>query len=135
MEVMCLEHAEAMTGNYYMKDIRVTGRITPHTGKSHLISARVQGALRGYYGGFTAEGVGIFCNNNDMKTLASCPFEWEYDREYIVELTAQGDMLTLSVDNKQMLQLKDATHTYGMAGYAMYELGRSSFGNLSIEEL
>jgi hypothetical protein len=135
MEVMCLEHAEAMTGNYYMKDARVTGKITPHTGKSHLISTRVQGALRGYYAGFTNDGVGLFCNNNGLKKLAACPFDWEYDKEYIVEIIAQGDLLTFSVDNKQLLQLKDNTHAYGMAGYAMYELGRSGFGNLSIEEL
>lgn len=135
MEAMCLEHAEAMTGNYYMADVTVTGRITPHTGKSHLVSARVQGALRGYYGGFTADGVAIFCNNNGMRQLASCPFEWEYDREYFVKIVAQGDLLTLFVDGRKLLQVQDNTLAYGMAGYAMYELGRCGFGNLSIEEL
>jgi ADP-ribosylglycohydrolase len=135
MEVMCLEHAEAMTGNYFMKDLRVTGKITPHTGKSHMISTRVQGALRGYYGGFTALGVELFCNNSGMKKLGFCSFDWEYEREYIVEIVAQGDLLTFSVDNKQLIQLRDNTHAYGMAGYAMYDLGRCGFGNLSIEEL
>jgi hypothetical protein len=135
MEVMCLDHAEAMTGNYHMTDASVTGRITPHTGKSHLVSIRVQGALRGYYAGLTAGGASILCNNNGMKQLAFCPFEWEYDREYFVKITAQGDLLTLSVDGRQLLQVKDSAHAYGMAGYAMYELGRCGFGNLSIEEL
>lgn len=135
MEAMCLEHAEAMTGNYYMTDVRVTGKITPHTGKSHLISARVQGALRGYYGGFTADGVAIFCNNKGMKQLAGCPFDWEYNREYSMEIVVQGDRLTFSVDGRQLLQVNDNTHAHGMAGYAMYALGRSGFGNLSIEEL
>jgi hypothetical protein len=115
--------------------VRVTGRITPHTGKSHLISARVQGALRGYYGGLTADGAAMFCNNKGMKKLAACSFVWEYDREYSVEIVVQGDMLSLSVDGVQLLQAHDKTHAYGMAGYAMYELGRSGFGNLSIEEL
>ncbi len=135
MEAMCLDHAEAMTGNYHMTDVRVTGRITPYTGKSHLISARVQGALRGYYGGFTDDGAAILCNNNGLKQLAFCPFEREYGREYFVKLVAQGESLTLFVDGKQLLQVKDGTHAYGMAGYAMYGLGRCGFGNLSIEEL
>jgi hypothetical protein len=135
MEAMCLEHAEAMTGNYYMKDARIRGKITPHTGRSHLISARVQGALRGYYAGFTSEGVSILCNNSGMRKLASCSFDWEYDREYTVELTVQGDLLTFCVDGKQLLQVHDGTHGYGMAGYAMYEMGRSGFGNMTIEEL
>ncbi|SCY44674.1 ADP-ribosylglycohydrolase family protein [Alkaliphilus peptidifermentans] len=135
MEAMCLQHAEAMTGNYFMTDVRILGRITPHTGKSHLISARVQGALRGYYAGFIDKSVAIFCNNNGMRILATCSFHWEYDREYSVELTVKGELLTFSVDGKQLLQVYDNTHAYGMAGYAMYEIGRSSFGNLTIEEL
>ncbi|MDF2891921.1 MAG: hypothetical protein K0R80_2288, partial [Clostridia bacterium] len=135
MEAMCLEHAEAMTGNYYMTDVRVIGKIIPHTGKSHLISVRVQGTLRGYYGGFVADGVALFCNNNGMKQLAACPFDWEYEREYTVEIKAQGDQLTFAVDGKQLLQVTDNTHAYGMAGYAMYDIGRSGFGNLSIDEL
>jgi len=135
MEAMCLEHAEAMTGNYHMTDVRVTGRLIPHTGNSHLVSARVQGALRGYYAGLAAEGAAIFCNNSGMKQLASCPFQWEYDREYFVRLVAQGNRLTLYIDGRQLLQVEDSTHAYGMAGYAMYSLGRCGFGNLSIEEL
>ncbi|MTI54629.1 MAG: ADP-ribosylglycohydrolase family protein [Geosporobacter ferrireducens] len=135
MEAMCLEHAEAMTGNYYMTDVRVLGKMIPRTGKSHLISARVQGALRGYYAGFTAEGVAIYCNHNGMERLAACPFAWEYDREYAAELTVKGELLTFSVDGKQMLQVRDNTHAYGMAGYAMYAMGRCGFGHLTVEEL
>lgn len=135
INAMCLEHAEAMTGSYYMRDIRITGKITPYTGESHLVSARVQGALRGYYGGFTENGVAIYCNNSGMKQLASCPFAWQYNKEYTVELLVIGSHITLSVDGKQLLQVEDSTHTYGMAGYAMYSLGRSGFGNLTIEEL
>lgn len=135
MEAMCLEHAEAMTGNYFMTDVKVTGRLTPHTGKSHFVSARVQGALRGYYGGLTAEGAALYNNNKGMKQLAHCSFPWEYDREYRVELKVQGDLLTLSIDGKQLLQVQDDSHTHGMVGYAMYELGRSGFGNLDVEEL
>ncbi|MEG0854066.1 MAG: ADP-ribosylglycohydrolase family protein, partial [Angelakisella sp.] len=132
---MCLEHAEAMTGNYYMTDLSVTGELTPHTGTSHLVSARVQGALRGYYGGFTAEGAAILKNDSGMTVLASCPFDRQYDRSYSVCLTAVGNRLTLSIDGKELLSVTDDTHAYGMAGYAMYGLGRCDFGNMTITEL
>jgi len=135
MEAKCLEHAEAMTGNYYMTDVEVTGSITPHTGKSHFVSARVQGALRGYYAGLTAEGAAIFINNNGMKKLAKCSFDWKYENEYLIKFVVKGDQLTLFADGRQLLQVQDNTHAYGMAGYAMYELGRCGFGNLSIKEL
>lgn len=135
MEAMCLEHAEAMTGNYYMTDVKVTGRITPHTGKSHLVSARVQGALRGYYGGFCDGGIAIWRNNSGLKKLVSCNFEWSYDKKYSVVLTARGRQLTLAIDGIDLLEVEDHTHQYGMAGYAMYGPGRCGFGNLTVEEL
>lgn len=135
MESMCLEHAEAMTGSYYMTDLSVTGELTPHTGTSHLVSARVQGALRGYYGGFSGGSLAILRNDSGMTTLASCTFDRQYDRTYSVCLTTVGDKLTLSVDGKELLRATDSTHAYGMAGYAMYSLGRCGFGNMTITEL
>ena len=135
MTAMCLEHAEAMTGNYYMKDVKVRGCIIPHTGYSHLISVMVQGALRGYYGGLTPDGVAIFINNKGMKRLSIHPMKWEYDHEYIVELTALGEKISLSIDGKELICVNDSSFGYGMAGYAMYSFGRCSFGNLSIQEL
>lgn len=135
MEVMCLDHAEAMSGNYFMGDVRVTGKVTPHTGRSHLVSVRVQGALRGYYAGLVDGGAAILINNNGLRELVSCCFDWEYEKEYTVEITAKGSLLTLVIDGKELIQINDDTHAYGMAGYAMYDLGRSGFGNLTIEEL
>lgn len=135
IEAMALNHAEAMTGNYFMKDVRVVGKITPHTGFSHLISARVQGALRGYYAGFNKDGVAIYKNDKGMIELIGCKFSWQHEREYTLELIALGETLSLMVDGNLLLEVKDDTHGYGMVGYAMYEMGRSGFGNLSVEEL
>lgn len=136
MSCMCLDHGEAFTGNYFLKDVRVKGSIIPLNGSSHLISARVQGALRGYYGGFTEVGkVGIMINNHGMKTLVDTDFDWKMNQEYTVELKILGEELVLKVDGIEVLKTKDHTHKYGMVGYAKYATGRSLFGNLQVEEL
>jgi hypothetical protein len=52
MEAMTLDHAEAMTGNYYTKDVEVAGKLIVHYGTSACVGLRIQGARRGCYGGF-----------------------------------------------------------------------------------
>lgn len=131
----CLEHAEAMTGNYYTTDVVVEGEIIPHTGVSHLVSARVQGALHGYYAGLCSNGIGIFCNNHGMEQLAFAPYHWEYEQIYKIRLSAIGSCLSLSVNGEKLLEAIDDCHSYGMVGYAMYHMGRASFGNLKVQEL
>lgn len=134
MEAMCLEHCEAYTGNYFMEDVIVRGSVLPHTGSSHLISARVQGALRGYYAGLTESGVAIFRHDGSMEQLAFERFDWDHEREYSLEFSAIGSRLSLSVDGRQILAYTDDSFSYGMVGYAMYGFGRCGFGNLRLEE-
>jgi ADP-ribosylglycohydrolase len=136
LNCLSLIHAESMTGSYYMKDVRVTGSIRPLNGASHLVSVRVQGAQRGYYGGFQgADKAAILKNDHGKrKTLCEADFPWEYDQNYTVSIQAKGDQLTLSVDGKPLLTAQDNEYGYGMAGYAMYGMGRASFGDLTIME-
>ncbi len=135
MEAMCNDHAEAMTGNYFTKDVIVKGVITPYTGNSHLISLRVQGALKGYYAGFVQGGVAIYRNNSGMTLLSHVPFAWQYDETYKVEFEAKESKLSFSVNGMQLIVIEDAALTYGMVGYAMYALGRCGFGDLEVIEL
>lgn len=136
MQAITVDHAEAMTGNYFMKDVSVKGEMIPENGYSHLISVRVQGAIRGYYAGFDGKDkVSILLNNKSMKTLASAEFKWEYGKKYALELKVQGKIISLSIDDKNLLTVEDETLSYGMAGYAKYSLGRTLFGNLTIQEL
>ncbi|GAB6109424.1 ADP-ribosylglycohydrolase family protein [Fusibacter bizertensis] len=133
MEAMCEAHAEAMTGNYFTKDVKVSGSVLPLTGVSHLISLRVQGALRGYYAGLCKEGIGIFKNHHGFETLAMIPYDWQYNTIYKLKFEARGALLTLTVNDEINLQVEDNTLSYGMVGYGMYALGRSSFGMLEVE--
>lgn len=136
MEAIVLKHGESMTGNYYMKDVWVKGSVIPQNGYSHLISARVQGALRGYYAGFTNPNeVSIFVNNKGITTLAKAEYPWEMGEKYKFDFILVDDLLTFSINEEKVLEVVDDRIKYGMVGYAKYSLGRSLFGDLTIREI
>lgn len=133
MEAMCLDHAEAMTGNYYAKDISVKGSVKPHTGQMHFISLRVQGALKGYYAGLYKEGIAILRHNRELEVLAYMDYEWQFEKQHHLEFSAIGDQLVFKVDGEEKLKCVDHELKQGMVGYALYECGRCGFGNLEVE--
>jgi ADP-ribosylglycohydrolase len=136
MQAITVDHAEAMTGNYFMKDVSVFGEVIPESGDSHLISARVQGAIRGYYAGFHGKDrVAILLNNKSMITLASREFNWEQGKKYSFEIIVQEEDISFIIDGVKVLSVKDNTLRSGMAGYAKYAMGRTLFGNMTIREL
>lgn len=135
MSCMCLDHAEAMTGNYFMENYKVIGKVVPVHGESHLISARVQGAMRGYYAGFNSDNkVSILKNDFGLSALVTVDFDWELGREYEFTFEVNGDSLKFYVNGDKAAEVSDDSFTYGMTGYAKYSLGRSLFGDLSVEE-
>ena len=140
MTAVCLSHAEAMTGNYFTRDVRVTGRILPLNGDSHLIGVRVQGAQRGIYAGLgLREGkpsavIGRTAGGT-WECLAAEPFLWELNREYEISVEARGNRISLWIDGKPMLSTEIAdVYPFGMVSCAMYAMGRASYGNLTIVE-
>jgi hypothetical protein len=136
MEAMAADHAEAMTGNYYMEDVKLSGSILPHNGFSHLTGLRIQGALRGYYAGFHGEGRAVIVKHHKTLTeLASVSFPWKHEDLYPIGFSARGPSLTLEIDGRPLLECEDPEFSYGMAGYALYRMGRCGFGDLSIKEL
>lgn len=136
MSSMCVDHAEAFTGNYFTEDVIVKGNIIPQNGTSHLVSARVQGAMRGYYAGFSNENeVAILINHHGIKKLKTSKYEWSYGVEYKFTFRVEGNQLILWINDKEILKVEDNTLKYGMVGYAKYGMGRSLFGKLEVEEI
>ena len=137
ISALSIGYAEAWTGNYYMRNVRVTGVITPGNGGSHLIVLRAQGTRRSYLLGF--DGVGIAAilmrRGADVLRLAQTHFDWRLDQTYTLTAIAKDAELTLLVDGQQVLSVRDDTLKYGMAGYALYDTGRAEFGDLSVTEL
>ena len=137
IHVMALNHAEAMTGNYFMRDVSVTGRVCPRNGTSHLVSARVQGTRRGYYAGFDGENKAAILKHEAgrVERLATIDCPWRFDEDYELTFTVWGDELTLAVGGKQLLTAKDDAFGWGMAGYAMYGSGRAELNDITVKEL
>ena len=104
------------------------------------MSVRVQGAQRGVYGGFgVVDGVRSLVVGKTFhgvwQLLISRPFDWQEDHEYALTLAAEGQTFTLTADGGEPLTVRDDTAcAYGMVGYAQYAMGRTAFGNLTLEE-
>ncbi len=133
---MGLGHAEAMTGSYFMRDLEVSAPVRPLRGASHLLGLRVQGARRGYYAGFHGEGeIAILKHDGGLTMLSQGAFPWAAGEDRCLSFRALGSRLTLEIDGKPALEAEDGTHAWGMAAFAQYAAGRSSFGDLSVREL
>lgn len=127
--------ADAWTGNAYLRDLTVTADVTPLAGKSHLVSARVQGACRFYAAGFEGNEAVIVRQDHGTTVLAHMPFVREIGRQYRMVLSVRGDRLTFSLDGAELLTATDASFRYGMAGLRMASAGRMSIARLEIEDL
>lgn len=136
MVAMGLSHAEAMTGNYFMRNVAVTCAVRPLSGESHLVGARIQGAMRGYYGGLHGKGKAALLENvnGEIRVLAEVPFAWEQGRTCTIQLEAEGDSLMLWIDGQLVLETQAKTLAYGMVGFAQYAMGRSWIGGMTVEE-
>ncbi|MFR5854364.1 MAG: hypothetical protein ACLUE8_08560 [Lachnospiraceae bacterium] len=104
------------------------------------MSVRVQGDSGACSGGFgVVDGVRSLVVGKTVhgvwQSLTSRPFDWQEDHEYALTLAAEGQSFTLTLDGGEPLSIRDDTAcAYGMVGYAQYAIGRTAFGNLTLEE-
>ncbi|MBB6669106.1 ADP-ribosylglycohydrolase family protein [Cohnella nanjingensis] len=136
MYLMTAEPSEAYAGNYFAKDYAVSVKLNPQSGDSHLVAIRAQGAMRGYHAGFDgSDRVALYLNDFGYTKLAEASCPWRLDQEYELELTAQGDTLTLSVNGEQALRHRDATWGYGMYGVSTRGAARTYYRGVRVTEL
>ncbi|HWV00656.1 MAG TPA: ADP-ribosylglycohydrolase family protein [Devosia sp.] len=126
--------ADAWTGNAYLRDVLVKAELTPLAGRSHLVSARVQGTSRFYAGGFAGNEVVLLREDHGTTVLARAPFPPEAGTRYAVELGVRGERLVLRIDGREVLTANDASFRYGMAGLRMASGGRMQVHRLEIED-
>lgn len=130
------EGCASFAGNYYSKDLLLKAAITPMSGESHCLIVRAEGIMRQYLAGFDGKGrVSILLNDFGVKRLASAPFNWEYGREYLIELACRGNTLSLSIDGAFILQHQNDRYTYGMYGIGMLDKGSFAAGMMKITEV
>ena len=136
LHALSCETAQCFTGHYFTRDVTLTAPVQPEHGTGHTLSVRAQGAMRGYYAGFGEPGKAVIYKQDfGLSVLAECDFDWQCGKEYQLTLTAQGDMITLSVDGKALLSAHDAAFAYGMVGFVRVGMGRTLYGDLRVREL
>jgi ADP-ribosylglycohydrolase len=129
------EDADAWTGNGYLRDVTVTAQMVPLAGKSHLVSARVQGTSRFYAAGFENGEAVIIKQDHGATVLARAPFALSYGEAHEVALTVVGDKLVLTIDGKAVLAASDGQYRYGQAGLRLGSVGRMTVSRLDVVEL
>lgn len=136
LQLMTPVKAFSYTGGYAARDQRVSARVTPLAGGSHLLVARSGGAMRGYFGGFDGKGrVAIYRNDFGVVSIANAAFAWEASRDYQLTFEAIGDRLRLLVGGVAVLEARDAALSSGMVGCGALGASRTLFGPFEIEEL
>ncbi|MEG1013613.1 MAG: ADP-ribosylglycohydrolase family protein [Clostridia bacterium] len=136
MSALSIADAQCFTGSYYMRDISLSGSVRPENGASHLMTLRMQGARRGYAAGFDGENQIVIFKIAEGKATELCrdAYPWKQGQEYQFTFAAVGNKLTFAIDGIPLLAVNDASFTHGMVGYAHQSMGRSSFGDMTIEE-
>lgn len=138
MHCMCIDQAEAYTGNYYTRDIYIKARINPLNGYSHNVSFRVKGAMLGYHVGFDGlNKVSLIKNDHGFQRLKIVDFQWEHERNYEFEVLAKGNHLIFKIDNKTVIEYTDQEDYFecGMYGFSKLDMGRTYFGDVNIKEV
>jgi ADP-ribosylglycohydrolase len=138
MHGMCLDSAEAYTGNYYAKDIHITVNINPQFGYSHNLAFRVKGAMMGYHVGFDGESkVSLIKNDHGLKRLISLDYNWQYNKNYKFEVIVEKNRIDFLIDGEKVLEYidEDTYFDYGMFGFSKYSMGRTNYGEICVEEI
>ncbi len=128
--------SESYAGNYYATDYSISTTVTPVAGHSHLMHIRSQGTQRGYWAGLTENNtVTLYKEYFGREILATAPFQWDCHTGYKMKLTAQGNQISLSIDNAVLLSTQDDSFGYGMYGCGQDAPGQTRFGNFQIASI
>jgi hypothetical protein len=136
LSVMCLDHGEAVTGNYYSTDVELNNTLRIDSGNCGLLGLRVQGARRGYYGGFYKNSIVIGKTvNGKFEVLVETKYPITKDKDQDITFKVEKDIFTLYINGKLELTTKDDSYKYGMVALSMQDGGRTSFNTLYVKEL
>ena len=109
----CADFGELYTGSPRWRDYAVSFAVAPQSGGWHMVNARVQGALRSYAAGFSAEGrLGLYKNENGYRALAETDYPWTLGKTYALTLTVIGNVLRAAVDGETLLECVENDHPY-----------------------
>jgi hypothetical protein len=136
LNLSCTDYAEAYTGHHAWEDYTATFALTPLVGDCHMVNVRVQGALRSYAAGLTANGkLGLYKNENGYRKLAEVDCGWEPGRTYSISVTALGNRLTIGMDGCEKIVYTDENSPYlaGAIGVSVQDGSRCAYKNIEVK--
>lgn len=130
----CADYGELFTGDIRWKDYAVTAAIRPEFGRTHLVGIRIQGNLRGYWGGLCGDELVLFKKERELKKLIAVPLEWQNGTEIKLGLIAVDNRITLCVNGAKMLEWTDTDNPWlsGFCGLSVRHGSRSLLRALKV---
>lgn len=132
------EPAECYTGDIVWDDYCMRTTLIPRKGDCHRVLFRVQGAMRCYGAGFgTNHTLCLWKKYGEYRILKETAFSWETDREYKLEIRAEGGFLTVRVDDILYLEAEDREQPYlqGAVGFGNADCTRTYFREYGIQSV
>lgn len=126
---------ETYTGDINWTDYTVNVCMKPLQGKTHLILARVQGALRAYAFGLTENGLTLFKNQHGYQEMISVPFDWAHGKKYELQFQVSGNHLSGRIKDGPKLEWVDEDNPYlnGQIGLANFSGCHTSFEQVTCQ--
>jgi len=130
----CTDFGEVYTGRYDWTNYRAVFAIQPCAGNGHFVNVRVQGAIRSYAVGFTADKLGLYKNENGYRKLAETDFSWELGKTYDLNVTAEGPHIEIKVTNKQISYTdNDAPYLKGCIGMSVRNNSHCAYRMIKVQ--
>lgn len=128
------DFAEMYTGHHNWNDYEAVFTIKPYTGEDHFVNVRVQGAIRSYAAGFSGGKLCLKKNENGYHVLAETEFDWKLGQSYDIKVKADGNELTVYVDDMELLCYADEDSPYmsGAIGISVFNGSRCGYRKIKV---
>ena len=130
----CGDFGEVYTGRHDWTDYEAAFTIQPLTGAAHYVNVRVQGALRSYAAGLSANGkFALYKNENNYRKLVETDFSWETGKQYTVTVKARGNRIEAELGGKKIEYTdNDAPYLCGSIGMAVKDGSHCAYSAVAV---
>lgn len=129
----CSDYGEAYTGNIRWKNVRLRTSFTRGVHGKTGICFRTQGAIRGYAVWVDGKGVSLLKNENGYSELAR--YNAVIGQNVELEIECVGSQISVFLEDKQILNVRDDTYSSGMIGFSVANGGHAVYKNIVVREL
>ncbi len=133
----CHDYGEVYTGMLEWENYKVTAKITPVLGEWFGVNFRVQGSIKSYCAGFSANNkLQIRKNNNGYSVLAEVDFDWNVEQQYEFDIIVEKSKYTVCVDGIELLTVVDSELPYrrGCVGFSLRDGSKMAVESLKVTE-